>query len=201
MRLPVSSGSGSRQEAGRAAVLSGFVGRTLHPSSPEDAHPRTGEDTDRVRMVAAARSGTRVDVCRPWGGVPGGVRPGRDSGAQPAIAGPAKGDAPRLPALVSNGTDACFRSELLLGQEALADVPELGEDLSGVDLAGAREGHDELAIFELPVARRAIPAPSTQPVSWGPSSGERAWLWWKVHGRPSTAALSIAALPLPEVQQ
>ena len=45
--------------------------------------------------------------------------------------------------------DAGLGGELVVGLEALAVVSKLGDDLGGVDLASAREGHHDLAGGEL----------------------------------------------------
>lgn len=62
-----------------------------------------------------------------------------------------------------------------------------------------RSGRQPLA--RLPVARRGLPAPPTQRVSSGPSSGQRCKLSWEAHGREGTAVRSIAASSTREVHQ
>ena len=97
-------------------------------------------------MIAAAGSGAPVDIGGPWRGVSGVVGETGERRAQAVIAGPAEDDAAALARGVGDRTGAGFGGELVGGGEALADVAELGEDLGRADAAGAREGHDDLAV-------------------------------------------------------
>lgn len=72
------------------------------------------------------------------------VGPGGDRAAQAMVAAPSarrrngQGDATGFSALASRGRDAGFGGELVGNGEALPRVAEFGEDLRGVEAAGAR---------------------------------------------------------------
>lgn len=130
------------------AVLGGVVGFAVDPGPPEDAEPGSCENADCVGVIASTGSCSFVDVCGPWRAVSGVVGEAGDGGAEPMVAGPSEGDAAALAGSVGDGSDAGFGGELVFGLEALAHIAELGEDLCGIDAAGAGKGHDDLAIGE-----------------------------------------------------
>src|SRR5947208_16338325 len=84
MRHPVSTlewscggyalGGPVKREVVRAAVL---------PAAPQPAHPRAGQEADRVGMMAAPSARGDVDRRRPRRGKAGGVGPPRE---RPAVA-------------------------------------------------------------------------------------------------------------------
>jgi len=115
-----------------------IVGRAIGPGLPEDADPGAREDADGVGVVAASGSGSAIDVGRPGGGVAGVVGEAGDGSPEAAVASPAEDDAAALAGLARDRSHAGLGGELVGGLEALADVAELGQDLGGADLAGAR---------------------------------------------------------------
>src|SRR6516162_3780932 len=137
---------GSDGACPRAAMSRRIVKRSVLPGTPEHAHPGSGEDTDGMRVVAAAASGALVDVGGPGRAMPRVVGKAGDGGAQTVIAGPAEDDASAFAGLVGDGADAGLSGELVLGLEALAYVTEFGQDLGGADATGAREGGYDFAI-------------------------------------------------------
>ena len=62
------------------------------------------------------------------------------------VAGPAEDDAAAFAGLMGDRADPGLGGELGFGLEALSDIAQLGKDLGRADTAGAREGHDDLAI-------------------------------------------------------
>ena len=146
MRLPVSTISDERLCSG---VLVGIVCRTVAPGSPEDPQPGACEYTDGVGVVAAAFASFAVDEGCPRACVPGVIGEAGNGGPQALVASPPPPDAARLAALVSDRGDAGLGSEMILGLEAGSYVTELGGDLSGANLAGSREGHDNAAFGQL----------------------------------------------------
>jgi hypothetical protein len=149
MRHPVSTPDLSGGDVGRGAMRIEVVGLVVLPGFPEGAGPGAGEDSCGVGMVAAAFSGTLVDAGGPGRAVAGIVGETGDGGAQPVIAGEAEGNAMAFARSVGDGADAGLGGELAFSGEAFADIAELGEDLSGVDSAGTREGHDDAAVGQV----------------------------------------------------
>src|SRR5215212_2682958 len=129
-------------------MLGRVVRSAIGPSAPEDAQPGTSEDTDGVRVVAASGLCLGVDAGGPGIGVARVVGQAGESCAQPVVAGPSEGDGLGLARLVGDGSDAGFGGQVLVAEEALAHAAELREDLRRADAAGAREAHQELAVFE-----------------------------------------------------
>ena len=144
MRHPVSSWSCCGALSG--AMPLGLVGCPVGPGSPENANPSAGEDSSRVLVGASACSGAPVDVGGPGGAVAGMIREAGDRPPETMIAGPSEDDAAALAGSMGNWADAGLGGELLFGLEALTHVAELGKDLGGAEAAGAREGHDDLAV-------------------------------------------------------
>src|SRR5438093_6338384 len=124
----------------------GLVGRARLPTAPQNAEPGAGEDADGVRMVAAAGASSTVDVGGPRGGVTRVVGEAGQRLSQALVAREAEGDAAVLAGSMGDGRYAGLGGELVVAGEAEAIVTELGEDLRGVDAAGARERGDDGAV-------------------------------------------------------
>ena len=155
MRHPVSTsphsgGSGIGllvlEEGECPSVVVDVVGGVVEPAAPEDTEPSASEDADGVGMSAPALSGGTIDGGRPGMGEPGVAGPGGEGATQTLVASEAAGDATVLARGVGNGSDAGFGSELVFGGEAEAIVAEFGEDLGGIDGAGAWEGLKDVAV-------------------------------------------------------
>ena len=146
MRLPVSTISDERLCSG---VLVGIVCRTVAPGSPEDPQPGACEYTDGVGVVAAAFASLAVDEGCPRACVSRVIGEAGNGGPQALVASPPPPDAARPAALVGDRGDAGLGSEMILGLEAGSYVTEFGGDLSGANLAGSREGHDNAAFGQL----------------------------------------------------
>src|SRR5512144_1938378 len=69
-----------------------------------------------------------------------------DRPSQPMIAGKPKHHPAALAGGPGHRTHTGLRGQLGFAWEALADIPEFGQDLGGTDPAGARKGHDDLAV-------------------------------------------------------
>ena len=80
---------GSGGACPRETMSRRIVKGSVLPGAPEHAHPGSGEDTDGMRVVAAAAFGALVDVAGPGRAMPGVVGKAGDGGAQAVIAGPA----------------------------------------------------------------------------------------------------------------
>src|SRR5207244_2396507 len=137
MRHPVSTLRGG--ERGGGAVAAEVVGGPVLPAAPQNSDPGTREDANGVRMVAAAADSSLVPGGGPRGGMPGIIGEGRERRAQAFIAGPAECDAVMLTGGVSDGSDAGLGGQVLGTAKAAALIAELGQDLSGVDGAAARQ--------------------------------------------------------------
>ena len=72
-----------------------------------------------------------------------------DGSPEAAVASPAEDHAAALARLARDRSDAGLGGELVGGLEAFPDIAELGEDLGGADLTGAREGGDDRAVGEI----------------------------------------------------
>src|SRR5437773_1314471 len=104
MRHPVSTlewscgghalGGPVKREVVRAAVL---------PAAPQHAHPRAGQDADRVGMMAAPSARGGVDRRRPGRGMAGVVGETGERLAEAFVARPAKGDAAVLAGFTGEG--------------------------------------------------------------------------------------------------
>jgi len=94
---------GSGGACPRATMSRRIVKGSVLPGAPEHAHPGSGEDTDGMRVVAAAAFGALVDVAGPGRAMPGVVGKAGDGGAQAVIAGPAEDDAAAFAGLVGDG--------------------------------------------------------------------------------------------------
>src|SRR5919106_5091573 len=80
VRRPMSTPQGLK--ATKASVQGGVIGHFLDPATPQDSHPSSTEDADRVRMVGAALPRPPVDVLRPGMPLAGGVGQGPHSSPQ-----------------------------------------------------------------------------------------------------------------------
>ena len=127
-----------------ACVERWVKGCAVGPGAPDDAQPSACQDADRVRVVAAPSAGDDVDAAGPIVGMPRVVGQTSDRLAQAVIASPAEGYAVSLAGLVGHGYRAGLSSERVEGGKALAHVAQLGQDLCGADVTGAREKHDDL---------------------------------------------------------
>src|SRR6266849_2281646 len=136
MRLPVSTSGG---QTGRTEVACSVVEGAVLPAAPQHAEPSAAEDAHRVRMVGAAIASPLVDVLGPWRGAAAVVGPTGERAAQPLVAGPTEADALDLAGTFGDRHHPRLHREHLVAGEALADVADLGEQLCGVGLPGARE--------------------------------------------------------------
>src|SRR5690606_20118616 len=90
-----------------------------------------------------------VDVSGPLGFVAGVGGEERDGRAQAMVAGPSKADAVLLARGVGDGHDTGLGSEVFFRNEARTLVAEFRHDLSRVDAAAARQGHDDAPFGQL----------------------------------------------------
>jgi hypothetical protein len=98
-------------------------------------------------MITPARTRRGIHSGRPGRGVARVVGKRREGLTQAFVAGPAEGDAPVFAGRRGHGGHAGLGGgELLGGGKAGAVIPELGEDLGGVDRPPAGEALDERAI-------------------------------------------------------
>ena len=147
MRLPVSTHRSRRlRQQTCARVLFGIVERSRGPHLPEDPHPGTSHDTDRVRMSASSGSGCGIDTCSPFRSVSRVVSPGGYRSAKAVITGPAEDHGTGLAALASNRSNAGLSSELIGGTETLTNITDLDQDLRRVELSCPRKTHEESTV-------------------------------------------------------
>ena len=97
-------------------------------------------------MIAASLSSCCVQAASPEIGVARVVGHAGDGFAQPMIAGPAKAHAAGLARLIGDRHDASLGGESVIAGESLTDITQFGQDLSGADVSGPREGHDDLSV-------------------------------------------------------
>ncbi len=149
MRHPVSTPDFSGCNFSCGAVLFRVVKGLVLPGFPEDAEPGAGEDTDGVRVLASALTGSAIDVCCPGRGMSRVVGEAGDGLSEVLVTGPSEHDAAAFAGGVGDGTDAGLGGELIFGGEALADVAEFGQDRCCADASGAGEGHDDLTVGQV----------------------------------------------------
>src|SRR5216684_3517615 len=127
-------------------VKGDVVGAAILPAAPQDTNPGAGQDADGMRMITATPTGGGVDRRRPGRGMARVVGESSERLAQALVARPAKGDLAVLAGFAGDGRDAPLGGQLLVGGEAGAILPELGQDLGRVDPPAAWERLEEGAI-------------------------------------------------------
>src|SRR2546429_3254883 len=144
VRHPVSTREWSCGGHALGGTVKGDVVRTaILPAAPQDAHPRAGQDADRMGMIAAPAPRVGIGGPRPGRGMARVVGEGRERLPQAFVAGPAEADGAVLAGFAGDGRDARLSRELLVGGEAGAIIAELGQDLSGGHAVAARQGLQE----------------------------------------------------------
>src|SRR3989304_9260837 len=113
MRHPVSTlelSCGGHARGG--TVKHDVVGTAVLPAAPQDANPRSGQDADRMGMVAAPPAGGGVDCRGPGRGVARVVGEGGECLTEAFVARPAKGNAAVLTGFMGDGRDASLGRQL-----------------------------------------------------------------------------------------
>ena len=101
-------------------------------------------------VVLAAGAGVAVDLGGPGAGVQAVIGEGRDSDAEPLVAGPAEVHVPVLARLAGDRGDAGEGGNGVGAVVGLAAVAPLGEHLGGVDLTRPWQRREDLPVRVLP---------------------------------------------------
>src|SRR5579884_1559630 len=155
MRHPVSSFfascglllDGAKGELLCRTMLRGVVGDALLAAMPNHATPGSGEDANRVGVLAATCAGSLVDRLGPRRSVSRCVCDGRERSAQAHVAGPPERDSAMFARFAGHGRDAALGGQMIGRDEATAIVAELGEELRGADAPGAEDRRNDLAVW------------------------------------------------------
>jgi hypothetical protein len=131
------------KEGESPSVVGGVVVGAVLPASPQHARPGASEDTDGVRVIAAAGTCGPVDGWGPVLRMRGVVGPGGLGLAEALVAGEATDDCVVSARGMSDGRYAGFGGELFMSREAQTVVAKFGEDLSGIYSSRPREGLEE----------------------------------------------------------
>src|SRR5262249_50855799 len=116
----------------------------LLPAGPEHATPGTGEDSNRVGILAASVARLLVDRAGPQVGVARGVSECDERLAQVHVAGPAKRDRALLPGLAGHRRGAAPGIEVITRHEPRTVVADLREQGRGTDAFLAERRRDVL---------------------------------------------------------
>jgi hypothetical protein len=128
------------------SMLDWVVGHLVDPAAPDHPDPGASKDAGGVGVVVAAGDGVGVELGGPGAGQSGVVREGRHGVAQAFVARPAERPGGVLAGLAGDRHDAGQGGDGLGTVAGVATVAPAGEQLGGVDLPGAWQRREDLAV-------------------------------------------------------